>query len=79
MKETDYKNKRKERQIGDCDQYKHTTIFRKIANKNLLNSTENSIQYLVKIYTGEYSKRGGFMCVCGTDSYCCSAETNTTL
>ena len=34
-----------------------------LANKDLLCSTENSIQYFVIIYVGQESERDGYVCV----------------
>ena len=44
----------------------------------LLYSIGNSAQYSVMTYMGIESKKVG-MCVCITDSLCCSAETNNTV
>ena len=47
-------------------------------------STGNSTQYSVMAYVGKESKKKGKrervdICVCATDSLCCTPETNTTL
>ena len=49
-----------------------------ITNKNLLNSTGNSIQYSVMTYMGKESKKE-WVYVCITDLLCCTEKTNTTL
>ena len=39
----------------------------------------NSTQYSVMTYVGIESKKRVDICICITDSLCCTAETNTTL
>ena len=46
-------------------------------NKKLQFSPGNSTQFSVMICMGKESKRGD-MCMCITDTLCCTAETNTT-
>ena len=49
-------------------------------NKVLLYSTGNYIQYLMINHNGEeYEKEYIYVCVCITESLCCTAEINTTL
>ena len=48
-------------------------------NKNLLYSTGNSTQYSVMAYMGKESKNRVDICICITDSLCCTPKTNTTL
>ena len=52
-----------------------------ITNKDLLCGTESSSQYSVMAYIGKESlkKKKVDICVCTTDSFCCTPETNTTL
>ena len=47
-----------------------------ITNKDLLYSTGNSTQYFVMAYMG---KERVDICICMTDSLCCTPETNATL
>ena len=51
----------------------------KIDNRDLLYSTGNSTQYSVMAYTGKESKKRVDICICITDSLCCTPETNKTL
>ena len=58
----------------------YTLLYiKQITNKNLLYNTENSTQYSVMTYMGIESKKKVDICICITDSLCCTAETNTTL
>ena len=52
--------------------------IKQISNKNLWYSTGNSTQYSVMAYMGKESKKVD-ICICITDSLCCTPETNTTL
>ena len=55
----------------------YTLLYLKwLANKDLLYSTGNTAQYSVVAYMGKESKRVD-ICICITDSLCCTAETNT--
>ena len=59
--------------------YIYTLIYIKwITNKNLLYSKGNSTQYSVVTYMGKESEKVD-ICICITDSFYCTAETNTTL
>ena len=50
-----------------------TSMYRWISNKVLLNSTENSIQYLVINHNGkEYEKE--YIYICKTESLCPTIE-----
>ena len=54
--------------------------IKQITNKNLLYSTGNSTQYSVMAYMGKESKKKRMdVCICITDSLCCTPETKTTL
>ena len=61
----------------------YTLLYvKRVTNKNLLYSTGNSIQYSVMAYMGKDSKKKKKrvdICICITDSLCCTPETNTTL
>ena len=46
-----------------------------MTNKNLLYSTGNSTQYSVMTYMAKESKKRVAICICITDSLCCTAET----
>ena len=55
-----------------------------ITNKDLLYSTGNSTQYSVMTCMGKESKKEWiyvyiYIYIYKTDSFCCTAETNTTL
>ena len=60
---------------GAWDEHTHTTTY-KITNKDLLCSTGNSTQYSVITYM---KKERMNICICITESLCCTPETNTTL
>ena len=64
--------------MGDWNLYLYTTMH-KIVNKDLLYSTGNSTHYSIMTHMGKESKKRIDICVCITDSLCCTAETNTTL
>ena len=53
--------------------------IKQITNKDLLYSTGNSTQYSVMAYMGKDSRKRVNICICITDSLCCTPETNTTL
>ena len=57
----------------------HVKKTKKITNKNLLYNTGNSTQYSVMACMGKESKKRVDICMCLTDSLCCTAETNTAL
>ena len=58
----------------------YTLLYvKQITNKNLLYSTGNSIQHSVMTYMGIENEKELDICICITDSLCCTAETNTTL
>ena len=44
---------------------------------DLLYSTVNSMQYSVKTYMGKEPKKAMDMCICITESLCCTAEIIT--
>ena len=48
-------------------------------SKDLLYSTRKSTQYSVMAYMGRESKKRVDICICVTDSLCCTPATNTTL
>ena len=55
----------------------HILLYTKqINNKDLFYNTGNYIQYFIIIYNGKESEKE---CVCVTESFCCTSETNTTL
>ena len=57
----------------------YTLLYMKeIADKTLMYNTGNSTQYSVMAYMGIESERVDRR-LCITDSFCCIAETNTTL
>ena len=49
-----------------------------LANGDLLDSTGNSTQYSVILHVGEECDKE-WMCICATESLCCTAESSTTL
>ena len=58
----------------------YTLLYiKQITNKDLQYSTGNSTQYFVMAYMGKGSKKRVDICICITDSVCCTLETNTTL
>ena len=57
--------------------YVYTTIY-KIISKDLLYSTGSATQYSVITYMGKESEENG-ICICLTESLCCTRESNTTL
>ena len=58
----------------------YTLLYiKEITNKDLLYSTGNSTQYSVMAYMGKESKKRMDICICITDSLCCTPETNTAL
>ena len=58
----------------------HTLLYIKfITNKNLLYSTGDSTQYSVMTYVRKESKKRVNICMCITDSLCCTPETKKTL
>ena len=62
--------------LGVWDQQIQATIYK--VNKVLLYSTGNYTQYPVTNHNGkEYEKE--YLCICITESLCCTPETNTTL
>ena len=61
--------------LGDWDGHMHTAIYViDITNKNLLYNPGNSIQYSIITYMQKESKRVN-ICICVTDSPCCTPET----
>ena len=50
-----------------------------IVSGEQLYSTGNSTQYSVVTYTGKESEKEWGMCICITESLCCTAEIITTL
>ena len=64
---------------GAWDEHTHT-ILNKIDNlQELLYSTGNSAQYSAITYMRKESEIIVDICICITDSFCCTAENNTTL
>ena len=58
----------------------YTLLYiKEITNKDLLYSSGNSTQYSVMTFMGEESKKRQDICICITDSLCCTPDTNTTL
>ena len=64
--------------MGDWDRHIHTTIYR-TDSKNLLYRTGNSTQFSVMAFKGKALKKRVGVCVCTTDSLCCTPETNIAL
>ena len=55
----------------------HILVYiKQITNKDLPYSTGNSTHYSVIAYMGKESKKRVDICICITDSLCCTAETN---
>ena len=55
-----------------------------MTDENLLYSTRNFTQYFAMTYLGKESEKEYVcvcvcVCVCGTESLCCTPETNTAL
>ena len=58
----------------------HSTIYKRVTNKDLLYSTRNYIPYPVINHNGkEYKKKRMYIYICITESLCYTAEVNTTL
>ena len=61
----------------------YTLLYiKQITNNNLLYSTGNSTQYSVMAFMGKESRKKKnrvAICICTTDSLCCTPEINTTL
>ena len=56
----------------------YTLLYiKQITNKYLLCSTGDSTQYSVMAYMVKESKKRVEICICKTDSLCCTPETNT--
>ena len=53
--------------------------IKQITNRDLLYSTGDSTLYSIMAYMGKESKKGVDLCICITDSLCCTHENNTTL
>ena len=58
----------------------HTTYIKQINSNDLLCSTENHIHYLVTTYNRKESEKVYMythICICITESLCCTPEANT--
>ena len=65
--------------LGDCNWHIYTLLYIKsITHKDLLCSTENSPQYSVMTFMGKESKKDWRYLIIA-ESFCCKAESNTTL
>ena len=62
--------------LGVRDWHVHTTIY-KIINRDILYSTVNSTQYSVVTYMGKESEQKRDICICVTESTCCTPEINS--
>ena len=66
--------------IGEIEIDMYTLLYiQQITNKDLLYSTGNSTLILCNDFCGKRILKRGNMCICLTDSLCCTPETNTTL
>ena len=64
--------------MGVWGQQMQTSIYRMVNTKVLLYNIRSYIQYLVINHNGkEYIKKNVYICT--TESFCCTAEINTTL
>ena len=57
----------------------YTLLYIKQMTNKDLPSTGNSTQYSVMTHMGKESKKRVDICICITDSLCCTPATNTTL
>ena len=60
----------------EATQYAH---IKERTNKNLLDGIGNSTQYSLMTYMGNKSKKKLDICMCITDSLCCTVEIKITL
>ena len=52
---------------------------KEMTNENLLNNIGNSTQYSITAHTEKEAYTRVGVCMCVTDSFCCTPETNTAL
>ena len=65
--------------LGDWIDIYTLLCIKQITSKNLLYSTGKSTQYSVMAYMGKESKKRVDICICITNSLCCTPESNTAL